>query len=118
MRMSALIACVPLLAGALGAQVTTSDRLPGQGGQGLTLMLLPPSPETHQPIRYVLSEAAYVAAFLGYPGAGVRLLYPLVDQRETLHRAGYNSDELIAASLDNDVYNVVLGPNAPGIGPV
>ncbi|HWG34524.1 MAG TPA: hypothetical protein VN650_10175 [Gemmatimonadaceae bacterium] len=116
--MTALVACVPLLAGALGAQATTSDRLPGQGGQGLTLMLLPPSPETHQPIRYVLSEPAYVAAFLVYPGAGVRLLYPLVDQREKLHTAGYNSDELIGASFDNDIYNVVLGPNAHGIGPV
>src|SRR6185312_2187063 len=101
MRMSALIACVPLLAGALAAQATTSDRLSGQGGQGLTLMLLPPSPETHQPIRYVLSEPAYVAAFLVYPGAGVRLLNPLVDQREKLHRAEYNSDEMIGASFDN-----------------
>ena len=118
MRMTALIACVPLLAGPLGAQATTSDRLSGQGGRGLTLMLLPPSPETHQSLRYVLSEPAYVAAFLVYPGAGVRLLYPLVNQREKLHSSGYNSDELIGASFDNDSYNVVLGPNAQGNGPV
>jgi len=106
------------MAGALGAQTTTNDRLPGQGGQGLTLMVLPPSPETHQPIRYVLNEPAYVAAFLVYPGAGVRLLYPLVNQPERLQAAGYNTDELIGASFDNDIYNVVLGPNAYGIGPV
>jgi hypothetical protein len=114
MRMTALIACVPLMAGALAAQTTTNDRLPGQGGQGLTLMLLPPSPETHQPLRYVLSAPAYVAAFLVYPGAGVRLLYPLVNQPEKLHDAGYNTDELIGASFDDDIYGVVLGPTSPG----
>lgn len=118
MRIAAALACVPLMAGALCAQTTTNDRLPGTGGQGLTLMLLPPSPETHQPIRYVLNEPAYVAAFLVYPGAGVRLLYPLVDQPERLHASGYNTDELYGASFDNDSYNVVLGPLAHGIGPV
>jgi hypothetical protein len=117
MRMTACIACVPLMAGALVAQ-TTNDRLSGQGGQGLTLMLLPPSPETHTPLRYVLNEPAYVAAFLVYPGAGVRLLYPLVNQPERLHASGYNTDELIGASFDNDIYSVVLGPNAEGNGPV
>jgi hypothetical protein len=101
------------MAGALAAQ-TTNDRLAGQGGQDLTLMLLPPSPETHQPLRYVLNESAYVAAFLVYPGAGVRLLYPLVNQPERLHGSGYNTDELIGASFDNDIYNVVLGPTSPG----
>jgi hypothetical protein len=113
MRMTAFVACVPLMAGALAAQ-TTNDRVPGQGGQGLTLMVLPPSPETHQPLRYVLNEPAYVAAFLVYPGAGVRLLYPLVNQPERLHDSGYNTDELIGASFDNDIYNVVLGPTSPG----
>lgn len=114
MRMAALIACVPLMAGALAAQTTTDDRLAGQGEQGLTLMLLPPSPETHQPLRYVLNEPAYVAAFLVYPGSGVRLLYPLVNQPERLHASGYNTDQLIGASFDNDIYNVVLGPTSPG----
>lgn len=118
MRMTAFVVCVPLVAGALAAQTTTNDPIQGKGGQGVTLMLLPPSPETHQPLRYVLSEPAYVAAFLVYPGAGVRLLYPLVNQPERLHGAGYNTDELLGASFDNDIYNVVLGPLAQGQGPV
>ncbi len=114
MRITAFIASVPLLAGALSAQTAANGRLPGEGGQGVTVKLLPPSPQTHEPLRYVLSEDAYVAAFVVYPGAGVRLLYPTVDVPERVHRAGYNTDQLIGVSFDNDIYRVVLGPMLSG----
>jgi hypothetical protein len=113
MKIASVIACVPLLAGTLFAQAK-SDRLPGEGGQGVTVKLLPPSPQTHEPLRFVLSEPAYVAAFIVYPGAGVRLLYPTVDVPERLRAGGYNTDQLIGAGFDGDAYNVVLGPRLPG----
>jgi hypothetical protein len=77
-------------------------------------MVLPPSPQTHEPLRFVLSEPAYVAAFVVYPGAGVRLLSPTVDAPERMRRGGYNVDQLIGASFDDDVYHAVLGPRLSG----
>lgn len=114
MRIATVVACVPLLAAALGAQTPVNGRLPGEGGQGVTVKLLPPSPQTHEPLRYVLSEPAYVAVFVVYPGAGVRLLSPTIDTPERLHRGGYNTDQLIGGSFDDDIYHAVLGPTLPG----
>ena len=114
MRISAVVACAPLLAVALAAQTPTSGRLPGHGGQGVTLKLLPPSSQTHEPLRYVLSEPAYVAAFIVFPGAGVRLLSPTIDTPEILRRGGYNTDQLIGVSFDDDIYHAVLGPTYAG----
>jgi hypothetical protein len=112
MRMTAVFACVPLLAAALGAQATTSAPIAGEGGQGVKVLLLPPA--AHAPLRFVLSEPAYVAAFIVYPGAGVRLLYPTVDAPEQLHESGYNVEQLFGDSFDDDVYHVVLGPTFGG----
>ncbi|HEY5087330.1 MAG TPA: hypothetical protein VII66_08250 [Gemmatimonadaceae bacterium] len=116
MRMTAVVACVPLLAGvlagALEAQTGTDGRLPGEGGQGVQVMVLPPA--AYAPLRYVLSDPAYVAAFIVYPGAGVRLLYPTVNVPEQLQDAGYHTDRLYGDSFDNDFYHAVLGPILPG----
>ena len=114
MRMTAIAACVPFVAGALAAQTTSSGRIDEAAGSGVAVMVLPPSPETHEALRYVLGGPAYVAAFVVYPGAGVRLLYPTVDVPERLHRAGYNTEQLIGASFDNDIYRAVLGPISSG----
>lgn len=114
MRTTAVVACISLFAGALSAQTSSSAVHQGDGEQGVTVMVLPPSPQTHEPLRYVLSEPAYVAAFIVYPGAGVRLLSPSVDIAERVHRGGYNTDQLIGVSFDNDFYRAVLGPRVPG----
>ncbi|MDQ2890596.1 MAG: hypothetical protein M3R65_08595 [Gemmatimonadota bacterium] len=119
MKVASVALCVPLLAsslvaGSLLAQSTSGAGVPGQGGQGITVKLLPPSPETREPLRYVLSEPGYVAAFVIYPGSGVRLLYPTVNVPERLQSAGYHSDQLFGDSFDNDIYNVVLGPSIGG----
>jgi hypothetical protein len=114
MRTTAVVACVSLFAGALSAQTSSSAVLQGGGEQGVTVMVLPPSPQTHEPLRYVLSEPAYVAAFVVYPGAGVRLLSPSVNVAERVRRGGYNTEQLIGVSFDNDIYRAVLGPELPG----
>ncbi|MEO7104238.1 MAG: hypothetical protein ABI311_12670 [Gemmatimonadaceae bacterium] len=114
MRKTALFACLSMLATAVGAQTSTTDKFANQSDRGLKIVLLPPSPQTHEPLRYRLSEPAYVAAFMVYPGSGVRQLYPLVDAPERLQRAGYNVNELIGRSFDDDSYRVVLGPSVGG----
>ena len=114
MRKTVLIAGVSMLATALSAQTNANDKFANASERGVKVLLLPPSPRTHEPLRYVLSEPAYVAAFVIYPGSGVRLLYPLINSSERLQRAGYNVDELIGGSFDNDAYNVVLGPKLDG----
>ncbi len=76
--------------------------------------VLPPSPQTQEPLRYTLSEPAYVAAFIVYPGAGVRLIYPTTTGAERLQSAGYHSDPLLGVSFDNDAYRVVLAGATPG----
>ena len=116
MRMASALSLLPLVAGAAGAQTLPAQHVPGSGGLGITVKVLPPDTFVRQPLRYVLSEPGYVAAFIIYPGAGVRLLYPTVDIPEKLEYAGYHSDQLIGASFDNDVYRAVLGPGSP-IGP-
>jgi hypothetical protein len=114
MRKTALFACLSLLATALAAQTSTTDKFANQSDHGLKIVLLPPSPETHQPLRYRLSEPAYVAAFMVYPGSGVRQLYPLVDTPERLQPKGYNVNQLLGISFDDDAYRVVLLPHFGG----
>lgn len=114
MRKVALIACVSLLASALPAQTSTNHELANASEHGVRVVVLPPSPKTHEPLRYDLSEPAYVAAFVIYPGSGVRLIYPLVNSPERMQRAGYNADQLIGLSFDNDFYNATLGPRLDG----
>jgi hypothetical protein len=99
-----------LFSGVVAAQSPNNDRLPGEGGQEVAVKLLPPDLDMHQPLRFVLSEPAYVAAFIVYPGAGVRLLSPTIDTPERERPAGYNVDQLIGGWFDNDAYRVVLGP--------
>jgi hypothetical protein len=70
----------------------------------------------HEPLRFKLNEPGYVAAFVVYPGSGVRLIYPTVDAAEQLQSAGYHSKDLFAASFDDDAYRAVLGPKV-GSGP-
>ena len=117
MRKASVAALVPLLAAALSAQAqqaASNGRQPGQGGQGVRVTLLAPSVHLHEPFRYELSEPGYVAAFIVYPGAGVRLLYPTIDTPEKLQSAGYHTDQLIGSWFDNDVYRAVLGPAVAG----
>jgi hypothetical protein len=121
MKMLPVLACIPLLGGALSAQATPQATpqamtrgLPPGGGEGLMVKLLPPSPQTNDPLRFVLNEKAYVAAFVVYPGAGVRLLYPTAGAPERLRRAGYNTDQLIGGRFDDDSYHVLLGPGISG----
>ena len=113
MRKTAIVACLSMLGTALAAQTSTTEKFANQSDRGLKVMVLPPSPETHEPLRYRLSEPAYVAAFMVYPGSGVRLLYPQVDAPERLQRAGYNVGWL-PMSFDNDAYRAILGPTQNG----
>ena len=108
MRLATVFACVSLFGVALGAQGTSDTPVAGEGGQGVKILLLPPA--EHAPLRFVLNEPAYVAAFIVYPGAGVRLLYPTVDATEQLHTAGYNIERLFGDQFDNDIYGAVIGP--------
>lgn len=115
MRKAAVVALLPLLTAALGAQAIPIrgqriTGIPGSSGaeRSLTVKVLPPEP--HAPLRYVVSEPAYVAAFVIYPGAGVRLLYPDASSAERVQWAGYHTEQLFQAHFDNDLYDVVLGP--------
>lgn len=114
MRKVAFIACVSLLASALPAQTSTNHEFANASEDGVKVVVLPPSPKTHEPLRYDLSEPAYVAAFVIYPGSGVRLIYPLVNSPERMRRAGYNADQLIGLSFDNDFYNATMGLRLDG----
>jgi len=114
MRKTAIVACLSVLATALSAQTSTTDKFANQSDRSLKVEVLPPSYATHEPIRYRLSEPAYVAAFMVYPGAGVRLLYPQVDMPEQLRRAGYNVGQLLPIRLDDDAYRAILGPAQAG----
>lgn len=113
MRKTAMVACLSMLATALAAQTSTTDKFANQSDRGLKVEVLPPSYATHEPLRYRLSEPAYVAAFMVYPGSGVRLLYPQVDTQERLQREGYNVGWL-PMTFDNDAYRAVLGPASAG----
>lgn len=100
----------PLLLTAVSSQAqSNSARAP----HPIAVRLLPPSPQTREPLRYVVSEPAYVAVFVVYPGAGIRLLYPEAGLSRPQY-AGYHSENLIGARFDNDIYNVVLGPGTGG----
>ncbi len=112
MRKTAFIACATILTSALSAQTGASGKFANTSERGLKIEVLPPSPQTHEPLRYVLNEPAYVAAFVVYPGSGVRLLYPLVDVSEQLHTAGLHVDQLTGGSFDD--YGVILGPALNG----
>jgi hypothetical protein len=114
MRRTAFIACVSLLAGALPAQTTPPRKFADASDGSVKVAVLSPSPKNHEPLRYELSEPAYVAAFVVYPGAGVRLLYPLVNSSERLQGAGYHTDALIGSWFDDPFYSVVLGPRLDG----
>ncbi|MGI8548032.1 MAG: hypothetical protein ACR2M1_11980 [Gemmatimonadaceae bacterium] len=114
MRKLALIALAPLLAPlcltSAGAQTRSRvDRAPSP----IAVRLLPPLAESREPVRYVVSEPAYVAVFVVIPGSGVRLLYPDVDQNR-LQSAGYHFESLATSHVDNDIYHVVLGPTLGG----
>lgn len=114
MRKTVLVVCASLLAGTLGAQESRSGGVQNATDGNLRVAVLPPAPKMHEPLRYQLTEPAYVAAFVVYPGSGVRLLYPLINTPEQLQSAGYHSDQLIGKSFDDDFYNVVLGPRVAG----
>lgn len=103
------LAALPLGVLSLGAQARrhATDR------HALAIRVLPPSPETNAPLRYVTSEPAYVAAFIVYPGAGVRMIYPLTAHEEK-QWAGFHAEALFGAKFDDDAYRVVLGPTMPG----
>lgn len=118
MKIAAVVACIPLLAAGHTSPATTQSMharaSQSEAVRGLSVKLLPPAPESDDPLRFVLSEKAYVAAFMVYPGAGVRLLYPTTDSPERLWRAGFNRDPLMGVQFDNDAYHVVLGPGISG----
>lgn len=114
-RNAALAALVALAALPLGAQ-QLPERSAGRHAAGrgaLAIRVLPPSPETNAPLRYVISEPAYVAAFIVYPGAGVRMIYPLTTHEER-QWAGFHNEPLYGVQFDAEAYNVVLGPVGPG----
>lgn len=112
MRLTASVVCVSLFGAALGAQAPGNASAAGEGVQGVKVLLLPPA--RHAPLRFVLSEPAYVAAFIVYPGAGVRLLYPVVDASEQLHTAGYNIEQLFGDQFDDASYRAVIGTTFTG----
>lgn len=112
MRLTASVVCVSLCGAALGAQAPGNASAAGEGVQGVKVLLLPPA--QHAPLRFVLSEPAYVAAFIVYPGAGVRLLYPIVDAAEQLHTAGYNIEQLFGDQFDDASYRAVIGTTFTG----
>ncbi|MEO7218792.1 MAG: hypothetical protein ABI026_11410, partial [Gemmatimonadaceae bacterium] len=114
MRKIALVVAASLMAGTLAAQESSSGKFENATSGELRVTVLPPTPQMHEPLRYQLSAPAYVAAFVVYPGSGVRLLYPLINTPERLQRAGYHADQLIGKSFDDDSYNVVLGPRVAG----
>lgn len=116
MRRIAFVALVPLVATTLAVQNSAAQVARGTPGeQQVGVKILPPSPQTNEPLRYALSEPAYVAAFIVYPGAGVRMIYPLGNTEE-IQYAGYHSDALYGLSFDNDLYNVALA-GGPEYGP-
>ncbi len=114
MRKLALLLIAPFVAATAGAQARSRPAHDShEVTHQVTVKLLRPSPATREPLRYVLSEPAYIAVFVVVPGSGVRLLYPEVDQSR-LQYAGYHSEPLFGAHFDDDIYNVVLGPGTGG----
>lgn len=109
---AAVGALVALAALPLGAQ-DHGARRPASAPHPMAIRVLPPSPETHAPLRYVTSEPAYVAAFIVYPGAGVRMIYPLTE-REERQWSGFHNEPLVGVQFDDDAYRAVLGPTMPG----
>ena len=110
MRKTAFFALVPLLAAGLQAQSVSA-----RGGSEIAVRVLSPSPLTNEPIRFELSDPGYIAAFMIYPGHGVRLLYPESNGDEQLWSAGYHSTQLYTSRWDDDIYHAVLG--GTGFGP-
>ncbi len=80
----------------------------------MSVRVLPPWPQAAEPLRFLLSEPAYVAAFMVYPGAGVQLIYPEIGKEQQLY-GGFNAEPLITLGFDADAVNAVLGPR--GMGP-
>lgn len=75
--------------------------------RAMSIKLLPPLYD--QPLRFVLNQPAYVAAFVVSPGEGVRMIYPLVNSAEKLQWAGFHNESLIGLHFDDDAYDVVFG---------
>jgi hypothetical protein len=114
-RNAALAALIALAALPLGAQ-QVPERNAGRHASGrapLAVRVLAPSPETNAPLRYVINEPAYVAAFIVYPGAGVRMIYPLSTHEERKW-AGFHDEPLFGVQFDAEAYSAVLGPVMPG----
>lgn len=92
-----------LLAGTLPGAVHAQQR-----AQPLSVRLLAPSSAIDRPLRFVLNQPAYIAAFVVTPGQGVRMIYPLTNE-EQLQWAGFHDESLLGLHFDDDAYNVVLG---------
>ena len=103
-----MLVAAAALAGALPWVVPTTLQAQQHGAQPMSVKLLPPSPETNQPLRFVLNQPGYVAAFIISPGEGVRLIYPLTNE-EKLQWAGFHTEALFGLHFDDDAYDVVLG---------
>jgi hypothetical protein len=103
---AALVSALPAMMPAMMPAVAQAQR--AGGGQPMSVKLLPPSPETNQPLRFVLNQPGYVAAFIISPGEGVRLIYPLVSQ-EKRQWAGFNTEPLFGVHFDDEAYDVVFG---------
>lgn len=103
-----VVVAVAMLAGALPATTHAQRALGAQGA--VSIKLLPPLYD--QPLRYVLNEPAYVAAFIVSPGEGVRMIYPLSRSSESLQWAGFHNESLIGLHHDDDAYDVVFGRSA------
>lgn len=97
-----------MLAGVLPATAHAQHAQRAQ--QALSIKLLPPLYD--QPLRFVLNEPAYVAAFVVSPGEGVRMIYPLTRSSESLQWAGFHNEPLIGLHQDDDAYDVVFGRSA------
>jgi len=99
-----------MVAAAVLAGVLPATTHAQRAQQAVSIKLLPPLYD--QPLRFVLNEPAYVAAFIVSPGEGVRMIYPLTRSSESLQWAGFHNEPLIGLHQDDDAYDVVFGRSA------
>lgn len=104
------VAAAAVLAGALPSAVHAQQR-----ARPMSIKLLAPV-AINRPLRFVLNQPGYVAAFVVTPGEGVRMIYPLTNE-EQLQWAGFHDEPLIGLHWDDDAYDVVVGrPHWAGFG--
>lgn len=103
---SAAMLAAAMLAAALPGAVHAQQR--GRGSQPVSVKLLPPTPAVNRPLRFVVNQPAYIAAFIVAPGEGVRMIYPLTSE-EQQQWAGLHDEPLVGLHFDDDAYDVVFG---------